>query len=493
MTTTVATDRPPSVPVVDLSLLSQSELYTLSLSSDAYDLNHDLVIPKINRAVFNESAGSRKQTYSRLRLASDDVTKTTTLHRRTPHLRAPVTHPANNNNNNNINDPEQAENTVIIRMLKQLCKSDPNFQDIDLIDDDNDNNNNNNITIPVAAEFLNHETLGLKRKRGRPRKHENVVFIRPPTGKRIRDNNINNNDTFINPVKKEVVFDDEKDREIVSENGVVVDLVRLGGLEDPYGEEIRRRTVGMTTEDELLGFLRGLNGHWGSRRRKRRVVAAAEFGDVLPKGWKMSLCIKKKEGRVWLFCRRYLSPSGRQFESFKEISTYLISVIGEENLDKQNVLHANGSNDSTLKEASVCTANLVQQEDIKRDDPVDNPPPPSPRMPSVSVNCEVQVKNDRIGSHPQTVPANCEVQVSLDAMDAQVETNVKSDHNGPHVKNETEKTDSLPAELDNSDLVLPGDTALVETDDPHAGDKINECKESNTDELVQDLNVLKHL
>ncbi|XP_076946569.1 uncharacterized protein LOC143618137, partial [Bidens hawaiensis] len=286
--------------------------------------------------------------------------------------------------NNNINDPEQAENTVIIRMLKQLCKSDPNFQDIDLIDDDNDNSN----IIPVAAEFLNNETLGLKRKRGRPRKHENVVFIRPPTGKRIRDNN--------NIIKKEVVYDDEKDREIVNERGEAVDLVGLGGLEDPYGEEIRRRTVGMTTEDELLGFLRGLNGHWGSKRRKRRVVAASEFGDVLPKGWKMSLCIKKKEGRVWLFCRRYLSPSGRQFESFKEISTYLISVIGEENLNKPTIVHTNGSDGSALKEASVSTANLIQQEDDKRDNPVDNPPP-SPRVPPVSANCEVQVKNDHIG------------------------------------------------------------------------------------------------
>lgn len=54
------------------------------------------------------------------------------------------------------------------------------------------------------------------------------------------------------------------------------------------------------------------------------------------------------------------SPSGRQFESFKEISTYLISVIGEENLDKQNILHANGSNESTLKEASVSVILCLQ-------------------------------------------------------------------------------------------------------------------------------------
>ncbi|KAI3760819.1 hypothetical protein L1987_51218 [Smallanthus sonchifolius] len=457
------TDRPPfrldSVPVVDLSLLSQSDLYSLSLSSDFSDLNRcdDVVIPKINRTVFNESAGSRKQTYSRLRLASDDSTKTTTLHRRTPHLRASHTHPANN-----INDPEQAENSLIIRMLKQLCKSNPNFQDIDLIDDENNRNSNS-----VAPEFLNPETLGIKRKRGRPRKHENVVFIRPPSGKRLRHNTI----------KKEIVYDDEKDRDIVNGRGVAVNMAALAGLEDPYGPEIRRRTMGMSTEDELLGFLRGLNGHWGSRRRKRRVVDASEFGDVLPKGWKLSLCIKKKEGRVWLYCRRYLSPSGRQFESCKEIATYLISFIGEENLDKQNIMNINSSDYLALKEVSVNAADLVLQEDIKRDGPVDNPSPSSQSQ----------------SQSPARVPpvrANCEEQVSLDAMEVQVENNVKSDHIGSHVRHEIEKTEPSPTELANSVLLFAGDTALVETDDAHSGDKRNSCKESNTDEILHDLNIV---
>ncbi|KAF5818495.1 putative Methyl-CpG-binding domain-containing protein [Helianthus annuus] len=441
------TDHPPSrpdpVPVIDLSLLSQSELYTLSLSSDSYDLNrqNDVVIPKINRSVFNESAGSRKQTYSRLRLATADATKTTTLHRRTPHLRASHTLAPNA-----INDPEQAENSLIIRMLKQLCKSDPDFQDIDVIDEDNVRDNSS------IAEVMNLETLGVKRKRGRPRKHENVVFIRPPSSKRLR----------CGAIKKEVVYDDDKDRGILNERGVVVDLDVVGGLEDPYGPEIRRRTVGMTTEDELLGFLRGLNGHWGSRRRKRRVVDACEFGDVLPKGWKLSLCIKKKEGRVWLFCRRYLSPSGRQFESCKEISTYLISVIGEQKLDKQNAVKINGSDDLALKESSVNAADVVLQEDIKRDVPVANPSP-SPSPPGLP-----------------PLPSKPEEQVSLDAMEVQAENNVKTDQIGPHVENETEKIEPSPAELDNSDLVLDGDKVIT-------------CKESNTDELVvHDLNVVSH-
>ncbi|KVH98552.1 DNA-binding, integrase-type, partial [Cynara cardunculus var. scolymus] len=405
MATTAAadddSDRPPlrrdSVPVVDLRLLSQSELYSLSLSSDSsFDLNRgdDVVIPKINRSVFNESAGSRKQTYSRLRLASAEssaTTKTTTLHRRTPHLRSSHT-----TSSNNINDPEQAENSQIIRMLKHLCKSDPNFQDVVENEDENDSNS-------VVPEFLNPENLGIKRKRGRPRKHENVVFLRPPTAKRIRNNT----------VKKVVVFDHERDREIVNDRGVPVNLTTLAGLEDPYGPEIRRRTVGMSTEDELLGFLRGLNGQWGSRRKKRRVVDAIEFGDVLPKGWRLSLCIKKKEGRVWLFCRRYISPSGQQFESCKEISTYLISVIGQENLDKPNHIDINSCDDNAFKGASVNAADLVLQEDIKRDGPINNP--------SSSSSCPVNNPSSSPPAPP--LPTNCEEQVTMDiedAMDVQI-------------------------------------------------------------------------
>ncbi|KAI3794097.1 hypothetical protein L1987_36724 [Smallanthus sonchifolius] len=93
---------------------------------------------------------------------------------------------------------------------------------------------------------------GRAKKRGRLRKHENAVFICSPTD------------------KKEIVYDNEKDREIVKDRGVAVNMETRAGLEDPYGQEIRSRRVGMWTEDRLLGFLKSLNGEWGSRRRKRR-------------------------------------------------------------------------------------------------------------------------------------------------------------------------------------------------------------------------------
>ncbi|KAJ0668408.1 putative Methyl-CpG-binding domain-containing protein [Helianthus annuus] len=91
----------------------------------------------------------------------------------------------------------------------------------------------------------------MKRKRGRPQKDENAVSIRPPAMKRMRDSN--------STVKKVVVYNDDKDREIMNSRGEKVNLMNLGRLEDLYGPEIRR-TKGLSTSDELLGFLRGLNG-----------------------------------------------------------------------------------------------------------------------------------------------------------------------------------------------------------------------------------------
>ncbi|GKB29976.1 DNA-binding, integrase-type protein, partial [Tanacetum coccineum] len=277
MATTATTPIPPPPPphpphpTVNLHKLTQSDLYTLSLTTNPSPQPPNTVTPKINRSLFNESTGSRKQTYSHLRLPSS-----TSLHRRKFHLRM---------SSLTVTPPEQAENTHIIQILKNLCKQDVNLTELGQDEEKNS-----------EFEKLSYESLGIKRKRGRPRKHENVVFIRPPNAKRLRSGS----------VKKEVVFDGEIDKVIVNEKGEMVDVAKVGEMDEVFGGEIRRRTVGMGSEEELLVFLRELNGQWGSRRRKRRVVDAGEFGDVLPKGWKVSLSIKKKEGRVWLFCRRFI-------------------------------------------------------------------------------------------------------------------------------------------------------------------------------------------
>lgn len=94
--------------------------------------------------------------------------------------------------------------------------------------------------------------------------------------------------------------------EMVNKNGAAVDVSGLANVEDPFGEELRRRTVGLETEEQLLGFMRELGGQWGSRRKKRKIVDANEFGDALPVGWKLLLGLKRKEGRAWIYCRRFI-------------------------------------------------------------------------------------------------------------------------------------------------------------------------------------------
>ncbi|KAG5076759.1 hypothetical protein JHK82_055454 [Glycine max] len=52
---------------------------------------------------------------------------------------------------------------------------------------------------------------------------------------------------------------------IVNPNGVVMDLHQLANSQDPFAEELKRRTEGLHNKEELLGFLRDLPGQWGSR------------------------------------------------------------------------------------------------------------------------------------------------------------------------------------------------------------------------------------
>ena len=303
MAAMVATTNPPQAPPpepllkldslshIDISSLSQSELQALSLcSSSAFDLRRtdDIVVPKIDRSIFNESAGSRRQTYSRPRRSQSSSSSSPAASAGTGHRRrvagllptAPKAPPIL------ADDPERYENRSIIDHLKNFISQDPKFDYVELSPPS---------MMPTMTEVGFHQPEGglgfltdfggeRKRKRGRKPKLKVQLQIQ-----NLEPGNEGNGVL-----------------EMVNRNGVAVDFSALGNADDPYGEELRRRTVGLESEEALLGFLRELEGQWGSRRKKRKIVDASEFGEFLPVGWKLLLGLKRKEGRAWIYCRRYI-------------------------------------------------------------------------------------------------------------------------------------------------------------------------------------------
>ncbi|KAL5705223.1 hypothetical protein ACHQM5_023557 [Ranunculus cassubicifolius] len=374
--------RSDSIPVIDLRYLSQPELTSLSLcSSSTFDLHRcdDIIIPKINRSVFNESAGSRKQTYSKLRLAP-----------RKPEISAvgrgrynPVQKP----HMNPVDDPERKENKEIVKLLRGLFGKDSEIQfkeeknsNLDLVMFDA-NNHEKDVKLPVVVATATPPTatppealqLALvsvdgngKRKRGRPRKDgvngsgsggSGGVVVEPKSAPSAKSRKVENEDYYEN-----VSIDENVVMEIVNKNGVVVDLNALSCNEDPYGGELRMRSMGLTKEEELLDFLRGLSGQWGSRRKKRKVVDASDFGDALPIGWKLLLSLRRKEGNLSLYCRRYISPTGQQFVTCKEVSSYLLPFFGFQDENQANPFQSDESDYEANKMSSGCSAGLAQKD-----------------------------------------------------------------------------------------------------------------------------------
>lgn len=204
-----------------------------------------------------------------------------------------------------------SDHRIIIDYLKQFIREDPKFDTVEL----------RNPSIPEVKEFPLALPGGEVRKRKRGRKPKVKAHL---------------------------------EEEIVNKNGVVIDFAALSEVEHPFALEIARRTEGLKEEEELLGFLSDLVGQWGSRRRKRRIVDASDFGDVLPLGWKLLLSLKRKDGRAWIYCRRYISPNGQQFLSCKEVSSYLQSLFGH--ADAQ--LQITQRSENILPELRVTTENV---------------------------------------------------------------------------------------------------------------------------------------
>ncbi|XP_074263045.1 uncharacterized protein LOC141585876 isoform X2 [Silene latifolia] len=295
-----------SIPTVDLRQLSQAELTALSLcSTQSFDLRRcdDVVIPKIDRSVFNESAGSRKQTFSRLRL-----TKNPNPNPNKPRAAAVNTAASTTADASVVSDSDRADNARIVSLFKTLFNMNNGIADVaEDVDVDVDVDVNELALVPVSVQYCDDVVKAEEKKREEEE-------------------------------KERVSEREEREKVLVNKNGEVVNLAELAAKEDPYKEELRRRTEGRESAEALLGFITEVEGQWGSTRKKRKFVDACLFGDFLPVGWKVLIAIKKKLGRAWVFVRRYVSPNGRHFVSCKEVSSYLLSLTGPQELPEKPTL-----------------------------------------------------------------------------------------------------------------------------------------------------------
>ncbi|KAG8368658.1 hypothetical protein BUALT_Bualt15G0068600 [Buddleja alternifolia] len=282
---------------IDINHLTQSELQALSRCSDsAFDVRRtdDVVSPHLDRSLFNESAGSRRQTYSR-------------LHHRS-HSRLPGFHPSLKPNRDSHPSSDSVSHSIVY-YLKQFL-----------------NGNHNPAPPPplppqeapqaAAAPIADLGFLGLREQLKIKRRRER------------KSKNLNKSKVLENGVGIEL--------QQVNGKGVVVDLGELEKKGDElYSEELKRKTMGLETEEGVLGFLWGLEGQWCSRRKKRKYVDAGVFGDALPIGWKLLLGIRRRDYRASIYCRRYISPTGQQFISCKEAASFLKPYFGGNDADQQ--------------------------------------------------------------------------------------------------------------------------------------------------------------
>ncbi|XP_073037457.1 uncharacterized protein [Primulina eburnea] len=292
---------------IDVSRLSQLELQALSLcSASFFDLSStdDVVCPQLDRSVFNESAGSRRQTYSRL------------LHR--SHFRLPGPHPSLKP----PRDPHPSSDPVnhsITHYLKHFV---------------NGNHNPPPPAPPPApppqAEAMLSVTQDSKQSRFQGSQENLKIKLHAAEKKRkraIKNMNLNRKGFLESGIGGEL--------QKVNSKGELVNLDELEKNGDElFAQELRSRTAGLVTEEDVLGFLWSLEGQWCSTRKKRKYVDAGMFGDALPIDWKLLLGIRRRDFRPSIYCRRCISPTGQQFFSCQEAASFLKSYFGSSDADR---------------------------------------------------------------------------------------------------------------------------------------------------------------
>ncbi|GMJ02488.1 hypothetical protein HRI_003917900 [Hibiscus trionum] len=402
-----------SIPIVDLRLFSQHELLSLSSctsSPSPSNAETELFTPKIDRSIFNESAGSRKQTFFRLRFAAP---RSHLQHQHSSASSEPFPPPPLNLNPESLD--EESFNTLslfkslfnIDESLTAIPESDEPYDDKDLvpvqIEYPNENSTLQNIPVGIVS---NSSSVG-KRKRGRPRKDGKDNWLieseslpveeykETETLDKPNETPVAGNSSSCNGGKRRrgrPRKEEGQSRMIGSEQKTFeseIERAALGKVEEILGieEELRRRTEGIVSEVQLMEFMGGLEGQWATKNQKKRIVDAAGFGNVLPQGWKLMLFVKRRGSHFWLACSRYISPNEQQFVSCKEVSSYLLGFGGlkDSSLEASNL--ADKNIDFAVKPSSGNLPITYRSSELENQTPVQRMGSPREVQRAEIINC----------------------------------------------------------------------------------------------------------
>nr|GEX64981.1 zinc finger, C2H2 [Tanacetum cinerariifolium]GEX71891.1 zinc finger, C2H2 [Tanacetum cinerariifolium] len=89
-----------------------------------------------------------------------------------------------------------------------------------------------------------------------------------------------------------------------------------------FQEKLARESRGMS-KAKMLGFMKSLQGQGFGRSERTKVVNADVILKLLPENWKAEIAVHRLAGQTSLYCRNYVSPSGIEFKSCKDVAVFL--------------------------------------------------------------------------------------------------------------------------------------------------------------------------
>lgn len=364
------------IPVIDMHDFSQDEINLAARNSDEFRVD-DVVVPKIDPSIFQESGGSRKQTYSRLQLSQKREEPESLTRRRAGLLSV-------SRRRNVFSESEQQEARRILELIQELlnngdhvCKNSSvlnvpplnrtcNVEDLytdqkntslvgsnclQLVVKDSTLQNEDDANLAastpdidgtMAINNIGIDNSGIDRAKKKIRTKEGArrkpfmnaveaadeqMFLKVAGSNAENTAYLTHNDNKVpgNMEENATCNDDKAEDSGVHVDNVINSLALPFVSKEPFVPQLKRKFTPLATEAELQEFFNNIGGEWASKMKKRKIVDAEDFGEGFPKGWKLLLGVRKKYGRFIIECRKYISPDGLQFASCREVSAYFLS------------------------------------------------------------------------------------------------------------------------------------------------------------------------